>query len=500
MYKNSCLGIVFLGMLCGAILMSGCPTVPLTVFIDEPVDQFTVEKGKTVRLRGRILGGPISSVTWSVDGETISEVLRPGSGNTTTTLDTGGLDVGSHTILLTARTGIVPTTASITINVVAEQEPGMASSFQAALNSDEVQYRLGAGTTVVSNDGTFLHVAGGNEISLEGSADAIRFVVFDDSGAVFEEFTVAGSGVRTAAAGSLADGSAAFIGTNGGDIQLNIYTPGSGVETFEIPSALYHEAFGLSVLSPDDKATDDRLLVAGSGSGIGASGEAYLAILDRTAMVLQEWRYGGDDYDAFYDASLTSDGGYVAAGVSESSERGDDDMYLVKTDGAGNVAFEARFGNSVDDEEARGVIELSDGFLIAGTRHPDALGDPNTILVIRTDSEGAIVWEESFGATAPSDVAEAYRMLPQDSGALIAGARQNGGSLDVYLLEIDLDGNVVDEKYYGGTRNDRALSLSASPDGGYLIAGYSNSFGDPFVEGGYLIKTDEMRDSPQGPE
>ncbi|MCX7995759.1 MAG: hypothetical protein N3A65_08340 [candidate division WOR-3 bacterium] len=80
-----------------------------------------------------------------------------------------------------------------------------------------------------------------------------------------------------------------------------------------------------------------------------------------------------------------------------------------------------------------------------------------------------------------------------ENGYVIVGATKSYGSggYDVYLIKIDTTGNVVWEKTYGGSLDDYGHSVKTTPDGGFIIAGTTKSFGD---ENGdvYLIKTDNQ--------
>ncbi|MGC8814396.1 MAG: hypothetical protein ACP5QL_08340, partial [Dictyoglomus sp.] len=63
------------------------------------------------------------------------------------------------------------------------------------------------------------------------------------------------------------------------------------------------------------------------------------------------------------------------------------------------------------------------------------------------------------------------------------------GYYDFYIIKLDSNGDKVWEKTYGGSKNDGAYSIQQTTDGGYIVAGYTNSFGAGYGDF-YIIKTD----------
>jgi hypothetical protein len=120
----------------------------------------------------------------------------------------------------------------------------------------------------------------------------------------------------------------------------------------------------------------------------------------------------------------TSDGGYVIAGYTNSFGAGGLDVYVVKLNANGNLQWTKAIGGQNEDL-GLSLIQTSDGgYAIAGTTN-------------------------SFGA----------------------------GELDVYVVKLNANGNLQWTKTIGGQKMTGAISLIQTSDGGYAIAGYTQSFG-----------------------
>ena len=82
-----------------------------------------------------------------------------------------------------------------------------------------------------------------------------------------------------------------------------------------------------------------------------------------------------------------------------------------------------------------------------------------------------------------------------DEGYIIAGETTSfGNGYDIYLVKTDANGNTLWSKTYGGTGMEYFSSLQKTSDGGYVIAGYTNSFGEGNNDM-YIIKTDSQGNS-----
>jgi predicted secreted protein len=132
------------------------------------------------------------------------------------------------------------------------------------------------------------------------------------------------------------------------------------------------------------------------------------------------------------------------------------------------------------------VAQTSDGgYIVAGGGYADG----GTVCLLRTDASGDTVWTRAWGGVT-YDVGRSVAMTA-DGGYVIAGSMDlfSIGGPDVWLIRTDSAGDTLWTRTFGGADNDLGRSVAQTADGGYIVAGYTESFG----AGGYdvwLIKTD----------
>jgi TolB-like protein len=192
-------------------------------------------------------------------------------------------------------------------------------------------------------------------------------------------------------------------------------------------------------------------------------------------------------WDNVYSVQQTSDGGYILAGYTYPSSAGLIDVFLVKTDANGNIIWAKTYGGTGYDY-ASSVQQTSDGgYIIASTTNSFGAGGDD-ILLIKTDANGNIIWAKTYGGTN-SDGATSVQQT-SDGGYIVAGRTQSfgAGGYDLLLIKTDANGNLIWAKTYGGMNDDEAFSIQQTSDGEYIVAGFTASFG---VNGDiFLIKTD----------
>jgi len=199
--------------------------------------------------------------------------------------------------------------------------------------------------------------------------------------------------------------------------------------------------------------------------------------------------FGGTGFDEGRYVEETSDGGYIIAGSTNSFGSGSYDVWLIKTDSNGNRLWDRTYGGSASDY-GYCVKQIKDGFIITGYTESFGAGSDD-ILLIKTDNLGNEIWTKTFGGTERdrgNSLVEAG-----DGGYVITGYTESfgAGSKDIVLVKTDSDGNQLWYKTYGGELSDHAVNLAKTSDGGYLLAGSLGVTGDLYnYTQMYFLKVD----------
>ena len=246
----------------------------------------------------------------------------------------------------------------------------------------------------------------------------------------------------------------------------------------------YDEAFHI------DTTSDGGLIVCGQNSSYDWAGELFLMKLDAMGNVVWDKTYGGaiGESDQGYAVRQTSDGGYVATGSTDSYGSGNADVYVVKTDGSGNLQWTRTIGGTSDDV-GRDVRQDSNGnYYLVG--YTESYGEGfMDVFMIKLSSMGLVSWTKVYGGGSYDF---AYTLEQTTDGGFVIGATTNSygqGDMEAMMIKTDVNGNIQWAKAYGQSGEDRAQVARQTSDGGYIMAGRTNSFGGGNYDS-YLIKTD----------
>jgi len=185
---------------------------------------------------------------------------------------------------------------------------------------------------------------------------------------------------------------------------------------------------------------------------------------------------GGTNHDRSNSAFQTSDGGYISAGWTNSFGAGYDDLFLVKFDSLGEVSWAKTVGG-VNYDEGSSVFQTSDGgYIVTGYTESFGAGSFDFVF-LRFDSAGNLSWAKTVGGIGDDKGFSVSQT--SDGGYIVTGytGSYGAGSLDLFLLRFDSEGNLSWAKTVGGTGDDRGYSVSQTSDGGYIVTGYTESFG-----------------------
>jgi hypothetical protein len=243
------------------------------------------------------------------------------------------------------------------------------------------------------------------------------------------------------------------------------------------------------------ETTDDGYIIAGDIRFFSDKSH-FLWLVKTDSNGNEQWNktYGPGDYDGAFSVAQTSDGGYITAG-STYLRNDKFHFWVLKTDPNGNEQWNKIYGNWgenvvysvlqtsdfcqkffflffwLGDNQAYSVIQTSDGgYIIAG--HASSYAG----MLVKTDANGNELWSKIYGSGG--SVANSV-IQTLDGGYIIAGNTwlYGDGDSDFWVLKTDSKGNEQWHKTYGGSDSDEANSIIQTSDGGYIIAGYTSSYG-----------------------
>ena len=159
-------------------------------------------------------------------------------------------------------------------------------------------------------------------------------------------------------------------------------------------------------------------------------------------------------------------------------------FWLVRTLTFGQTVFQNAYGG-IWTEAIYSLEQTSDGgYVMVGSS--SSFGPIDEIYLVKTNTVGAVQWSKTFG----TGIGENGTDLKQtsDGGYIIAGTT-NSYSTDIFLVKTDLNGNLQWSNSYGGTSSaEMGNSVDQTSDGGFIVAGHTDGYGAGQWDI-YLIKT-----------
>ena len=223
-----------------------------------------------------------------------------------------------------------------------------------------------------------------------------------------------------------------------------------------------------------------------------------------------DWQksFGGIGVDLLQSIKITSDGGFILAGTSDSKKgfdkqednKGQEDFWIIKLNAKGNELWQKTIGGT-GQEKLHSIILTSDGgYLLAGSstsyisekkldgttdlfgKSEDTRGNLD-YWIIKLKKDGVIEWQRTLGGKYVDEL-KAVTLLK--NGNYLFGGTSNSpisgdktedslGLNDYWLIQLDQSGNMVWQKTIGGAQDDNLFALTATKEGGFIVGGNSNS-------------------------
>ncbi len=300
-----------------------------------------------------------------------------------------------------------------------------------------------------------------------------------------------------------------YIG-NGNDsgtvpVDNNKYKKGDTVTVLGNPGDLTKSLYVLGSWNTSQDGTGESY-EEGDTFIIGDSDVTLYAKWELEGSIRKHTLIGGNGDEKPYGILQTNDNGYIIAGWTSSTELsgpepiydlqgGNNNCYLVKLDSDLNIIWQTMVGGSGDDIFTWIDKTNDEGFIATGRSNSTDLVGPTPKMsnhgdfdcyIVKFNSSGNIEWQTMLGGTG-YDYAYSARQT-DDGGYIVAGWTNstsvagpelikdyNGGTNDCYIVKLDSSGNITWQTMIGGNGWDRAFVISKTDDNGFIISGESDS-------------------------
>lgn len=237
----------------------------------------------------------------------------------------------------------------------------------------------------------------------------------------------------------------------------------------------------------------DYLIFGTTRSASNDTTDAYLLRLDENGDTLWTKIYGGKLEDSGVSIAFASDGGYTLALASNSFNPGNYDIHLVKIQENGDTLWTRTYGGPGTDYVHSMQSTSDNGYIVLAHTLSFGAGSLDFYL-LKVDENGDSLWTRTYGG--PESDWGGFVQQTADDGYILTGDTYsfNDPSGDIYLIKTNSFGDTLWTRTYGGTEYDRAYHVLQTLDGGYVISGVTQSYGEADING-YLIRTNSTGDT-----
>ncbi len=214
------------------------------------------------------------------------------------------------------------------------------------------------------------------------------------------------------------------------------------------------------------RLADDNLIIVGSITDQANNRDVQLLKVDARGNQIWSRNYGGDISESANDVATLADGGFVIVGENDAGTDIESDILVVRFDALGNARWQKTFGTDRSDV-GNAITVLGDGLAIVGDSKNEA-GFDNDIVVYDLDASGDIIWERRLS----NNFLEEGRAITatQDGGIVIAG--QINDQPDAFAAKFDAAGNLRWSRTIGSNDFEEiANAITELPDGSLVLAG-----------------------------
>ena len=249
--------------------------------------------------------------------------------------------------------------------------------------------------------------------------------------------------------------------------------------------------------------------------------DAWIVNTDEYGNVIWERCYGGSEHDSPHKIMRIDNNTYYLFNNTNSND-GDvhhfqgKNFWVVKIKENGEIIWEKCFGGSVNGEVlVDGIVMPDKGALMMGRIYSSGgdithfYGDKD-VWLCRIDSVGNMIWQKTIGNLG-YDKGMTVKLTSHNTILFVGGHEVTGGmidcpdlgyytDMDVWIVEMDMNGNLIDQWCYGGKSADQGYDVVEVADGFIITAitysndrdvnGYHGIAGESYFEDIWTFKID----------
>jgi len=330
----------------------------------------------------------------------------------------------------------------------------------------------------------------GSTSAFGGGQSDIYLTKISKKGVVLWHQAIGGAGIekgnsliQTPDSGFTITGYSNSDGTGGYDVYL-AKTDKNGVLEWSNTYGGFDWDFGNSLIRT---IAGDYVICGSTYSAGKGNGDVYLLKTNSSGVLLWDSAYGGDNEDVGNSVSEANGGGYFITGYTKSFGKGNEDVYLLKTDINGNLLWTKTYGGPLEEKGNEGKPTADGGYIVISAAKSFSPTNHYENWLLKTDALGDIVWTQrdanSYNRVSTSVCQTA------DGGYIFAGHLDISSDYNMFLYKTNPTGGWTDIGVYGGTGNENAYSVKQTLDKGYVVVGTTESYGTgmPNI---YVLKTD----------
>ncbi len=219
------------------------------------------------------------------------------------------------------------------------------------------------------------------------------------------------------------------------------------------------------------QTSDSGFVMLGETYSVAGQNDIYIVKTDKLGTVQWAHTYGGTSWEKNVSINQTSDGGYYTVGTTSSFNSLNSDIYAIKLDASGNVAWSKIYGETQTDVGEIGLQTLDGGFLIVSkTLNYDI--STWKIGLIKTNDLGDTLWTRTYKKVGATELTAWGAEQTKDGNYVLVGYLQSTpGYYKGYILKVDSIGNYM--WAYSYTSNQYLYTIRETPDTGLIISSVS---------------------------